>query len=158
MTGRVWRLLAAAVAASSVLTVSGLAAAEAAPAPARPATAAVKYCGPRQVTVIVDFTHFKHGRIRYGCARGPKTGLRALRDAGFSYAFVPRQPGFICTINRLPNPCNGAPARAYWSYWHARAHGKWRYSSLGAGSYHPKSGQVEGWAFGSGKPPHTAAP
>jgi hypothetical protein len=82
----------------------------------------------------------------------------ALRKAGFRFTFVPRQPGFICTINREPRKCNGAPASAYWSYWHARPHGKWKYSTLGAASYHPKSGWVEGWAFGNGKPPGISPP
>jgi hypothetical protein len=71
---------------------------------------------------------------------------------------VPRLPGFVCTIDHLPKRCNGAPVSAYWSYWHARRHGKWTYSSLGAASYHPKAGWVEGWAFGNGKPPRMSPP
>jgi hypothetical protein len=122
------------------------------------AKASVKYCGKRHVTVVVDFTHFRHGKVWVRCARNPKTGLAALRQAGFSYTFVAHQPGFICTINHRPKPCNGAPASAYWAYWHAKHHGKWKYSSLGAASYHPKAGQVEGWAFGSGKKPSVSPP
>ncbi len=110
------------------------------------------------VTVVVDFTHFHHG-VKIGCdVKRPATGLVALTKAGFKYTFVPGQPGFICTIDNEPNPCNGAPASAYWSYWHAKPHGKWIYSTLGAGSYHPKSGWVEGWAFGKGKPPSISPP
>jgi hypothetical protein len=110
------------------------------------------------VTVVVDFRKFHEG-IKIGCDRTrPRTGLVALRKAGFRYTFVPRQPGFICTINNRPKKCNGAPASAYWSYWHARPHGKWKYSTLGAASYHPKSGWVEGWAFGDGKPPGISPP
>jgi hypothetical protein len=156
MTGRARRVLAV-LAAGAALTATGVTAAGAASA-APAATTAVKYCGKSRVTVIVDFTHFRGGRVRWGCASGPRTGLKALHDAGFSYAFVPREPGFVCTIDHLPKPCNGAPATAYWSYWHARPHGKWQYSSLGAGSYHPKKGWVEGWAFGAGKPPRASAP
>ncbi len=84
--------------------------------------------------------------------------MAALRAAKFGYTFVPRQPGFICRINKKPNKCNGAPTSAYWSYWHAKPHGKWIYSTQGAGSYHPKSGWVEGWAFGNGKPPGISPP
>ncbi len=110
------------------------------------------------MTVVVDFSHF-HGKVKVACdGKFPKTGLIALKNAGFSYTFVPRIPGFICTINRDPGKCNGAPTTAYWSYWHARPHGKWTYSSLGAGSYHPKHGWVEGWAFGKGKPPKISPP
>jgi hypothetical protein len=59
---------------------------------------------------------------------------------------VPRIPGFVCTINALPKRCNGAPASAYWSYWHAKPHGKWI------------PGTVQGWAFGAGKPPRISPP
>jgi hypothetical protein len=125
------------------------------------ATARAAACGrhdPKGVTVVVDFTKFRK-RIEIGCdPTRPANGLVALRKAGFSYAFVPRQPGFICTIDKEPRKCNGAPASAYWSYWHAKPHGKWIYSTLGAASYHPKSGWVEGWAFGNGKPPRISPP
>ena len=151
--------------AGLAVTATGVAAAGTASAgAARPAAshaitpAAVKYCGKTRVTVIVDFTHFKGGKIRSGCASSPKTGLAALSKAGFSYSFVPRVPGFVCRIDRKPDKCNGAPTSAYWSYWHAKPHGKWQYSSRGAGGYRPKKGWIEGWSFGKGKPPHTSAP
>ena len=110
------------------------------------------------VTVVVDLSKFRHG-IRVGCDPSrPANGLSALQKAGFSYTFVPRQPGFICSINKEPRKCNGAPVSAYWSYWHAKPHGKWIYGSMGAASYHPDSGWVEGWAFGNGKPPGISPP
>jgi hypothetical protein len=118
-------------------------------------------CGSKHkegVTVVVDFRKF-HRAIKVGCDPSrPANGLVALQKAGFSYTFVPRFPGFICRISNEPTKCNGAPASAYWSYWHAKPHGKWMYSTLGAGSYHPKSGWVEGWAFGNGKPPGISPP
>ena len=126
---------------------------------AAPASAAA--CGSKHkngVTVVVDFRKFHKG-IKVGCdSTRPRDGLVALRKAGFTYSFVPRQPGFICRIDKEPRTCNGAPASAYWSYWHAKPHGKWQYSKLGAASYHPKSGWVEGWAFGNGKPPGISPP
>jgi hypothetical protein len=128
---------------------------------ARAAPAGAAACGSKHkngVTVVVDFRKFHQG-VKVGCdPTRPPSGLAALRKAGFSYTFVPRIPGFICTINREPRKCNGAPTKAYWSYWHAKPHGKWIYSNLGAGSYHPKSGWVEGWAFGNGKPPGISPP
>lgn len=114
--------------------------------------------GKKGITVVVDFSKL-HGKVRIGCdSKKPFTGLAALKAAGFKYTFVPRQPGFVCTINRSPKKCNGAPTSAYWSYWHASPHGKWKYSTLGAGSYHPKAGSVQGWAFGKGKPPKIPPP
>ena len=142
-------LLAALAAVTACLLIAG--------SRATPAQAAA--CGgKRGVTVVVDFSKL-HGKVRVACDRKfPKTGLAALRYAGFSYTFVPRQPGFICRISRAPKRCNGAPASAYWSYWHARPHGKWTYSGTGAASYHPRRGWVEGWAFGRGKPPRISPP
>ena len=126
---------------------------------ATPAAAAACGSAHKQgVTVVVDFTKLRRG-VKVGCdANRPANGLVALAKAGFSYTFVPRVPGFICRIDSEPSKCNGAPASAYWSYWHAKPHGKWIYSALGAGSYHPKSGWVEGWAFGNGKPPRISPP
>lgn len=105
------------------------------------------------VQVVVDFTTLGGG-VDTRCASGdPKTGLAALKTAGFTYSFVPRQPGFVCTINALPNPCTKPTTSAYWSYWHAKPGGTWTYSTSGAGSYDPAPGTVEGWAFGAGVAP-----
>ena len=105
------------------------------------------------VKVVVDFTVLGGG-VQTGCAAGdPTTGLVALKSAGFIYSFVPRQPGFVCTINALPNPCTKPTTSAYWSYWHAKPGTTWTYSTSGAGTYNPAPGTVEGWAFGAGAAP-----
>jgi hypothetical protein len=110
------------------------------------------------VWVVVDASELGAG-VTTRCAPGdPSSGLRALEAAGHSYTFVPRQPGMVCTIDRRPDPCNGAPTNAYWSYWHAQAGGSWTYSSTGAGSRKPEPGTVEGWAFGAGAPPSVPPP
>jgi hypothetical protein len=109
------------------------------------------------VTIVVQYGDPLGTSI--GCATGdPATGLDALNRSGHGYTFVPRQPGFVCTIDAKPDPCNNAPADAYWSYWHAKPGGSWSYGTTGAGSYKPPSGSVEGWAFGSGKPPKSVPP
>ncbi len=142
------------LAAAAALTAALLGASTAAAPPAHAAACS----GTTGVTVVVDFTALG-GTIQTGCALGdPSSGLAALTGAGFSYAFHPRFPGLVCRINALPNPCNGAPATAYWSYWHASHGGAWSYSSLGAGSYDPAPGEVEGWAFGAGSQPGITAP
>jgi hypothetical protein len=147
--------------AAALLAVAALLATALVTFVVRPAPAGAAACGSKHkagVTVVVDFRKFHQG-IKVGCDTSrPANGLVALTKAGFRYTFVPRVPGFICTINKEPTKCNGAPAKAYWSYWHAKPHGKWIYSTLGAASYHPKSGWVEGWAFGNGKPPGISPP
>jgi hypothetical protein len=112
------------------------------------------------VTEVVDFGKLKTaGKVTTACdPTNPKTGLAALKGAGFTYSFVPKVPGFVCRIDALPKPCNGAPATAYWSYWHAKRGGKWVFAKVGAGSYHPAPGSVQGWAFGAGKAPRIPPP
>lgn len=119
--------------------------------------------GSSGVTVVVDFGAL--GGLQVGCAPGdPSTGLAALHAAGFStVGTVHDGPGFVCRISGLPGPdreaCNRTPpASAYWAYWHASRGGSWSYSSLGALSYNPAPGTVEGWAFGSGARPGIAPP
>jgi hypothetical protein len=138
--------------AVSAATAGGLAVATA------PAADAAACSGTSGVTVVVNFGSLGGGVVT-ACAPGdPTSGLTALTGAGFTYAFVPRIPGFVCQINVKPNPCNGAPATAYWSYWHAPRGGAWTYSTSGAGSYNPAPGTVEGWSFGAGAKPTTTAP
>jgi hypothetical protein len=131
------------------LGVTGLAGAE---------TATAAACSSSSgITVVVDYGSL--GGTSVGCARSTGSGLDVLKAAGHAVTFVsPRQPGFVCTIDRRPDPCNGAPSSAYWSYWHAAPGGTWSYSTSGAASTHPKAGTVEGWAFGAGKPPAMRPP
>ncbi len=148
MSVRAKRFLAlvAAIAATSASALSLAPNAQAAP------------CGSHAgVTIIVEDGDSVGISVR--CATGdPATGLEALKSSGHRYTFVPRQPGFVCTIDARPDPCNNGPATAYWSYWHAQPGGSWSYGSTGAGSYDPPSGSIEGWSFGSGKPPRSRPP
>ncbi|RDI23780.1 hypothetical protein [Lentzea flaviverrucosa] len=118
-------------------------------------TSAASAASCANVKVVVDFTSFGGG-VQTACTTvDPSSGIVALQNVKFVVGYVPRQPGFVCTINALPNPCNGAPTTAYWSYWHGTPGGTWTYSSSGAGSYNPAPGTVEGWSFGAGTAPST---
>jgi len=112
--------------------------------------------GSSGVTVIVQFPP-QAGSPGYtvtGCAPGdPSSGIKALEGAGFSYMYHPRQPGFVCKINRFPRDGNCMSPK-YWSYWHAdEAGGSWTYSSEGAQTYDPAPGSAEGWRFDCGAAP-----
>jgi hypothetical protein len=138
----------------AVLT-AGLVAADPAPRAAHAAACS----GGSGVTVKVDFAALGGGVVT-NCAPGdPATGLAALQGAGFTVTGTARWgPAFVCRINGKPtaavDPCvNTPPATAYWSYWHGTPGGTWTYSSLGASSYNPAPGTVEGWAYGAGSPP-----
>jgi hypothetical protein len=114
--------------------------------PAAPASAAAKPC----VGVVVD-GRLAGGTVRTGCATGdPGSGLEALTRAGFSYAFVPRQPGEVCQIDGLPE-CSRTSTQTYWSYWwRAAGSTRWVYASEGAGTHDPKPGSTEGWVWQDG--------
>jgi hypothetical protein len=142
----------------SVAAAGALLVAAAGLALAAPAADAAACSGSTGVTVVVDFGSLGGG-VQTGCAAGdPASGLAALTGAGHTYAFVPRFFGLVCQIDGRPNPCNGAPSTAYWSYWHADRGGSWVYSKDGAGTYQPHPGTVEGWAFGAGRRPGIAPP
>ena len=115
-------------------------------------------CGETKgVTVVVD--DGLAGGTLIGCAAGdPTTGLDALLKSGHAYTFLPGQPGLVCTVNAKPDPCNNAPTNAYWSYWHAQPGGSWSYGTKGAGSHNPEPSSIDGWSFGSGKPPSSPPP
>jgi hypothetical protein len=80
----------------------------------------------------------------YGLGPGGTTSCGEAADCPARAAVAGRKfagraaPGFVRRIDNEPGKCNGAPASAYWSNWHAKPHGKWIYSTLGAGSYRPK--------------------
>lgn len=116
-----------------------------------PAAAATRPC----VGMIVD-GRLAGGSLRAGCATGdPRSGLAALTAAGFSYAFVPRQPGQVCQIGGLPE-CSRNGSDTYWSYWHrARGTHRWVYSGEGAATYDPEPGDTEAWVWQEGgkRPP-----
>jgi hypothetical protein len=114
-------------------------------------------CRADQVTVVVDFGSLGGGTV-VRCTSNPSSGLDALSKAEFAYGFRPGFAGMVCTINSSPNPCNGAPADAYWAYWHAPVGGSWAYATQGAGSRTPPPGSVEGWAFGAERRPSVAPP
>lgn len=84
-------------------------------------------------------------------------GIAVLSAAGHRVGFVPGVPGMVCTIDDRPDPCNGAPVSAYWSYWLGTDTG-WTYSSHGAGFRQSDPETVEGWRFGDGGEPPRADP
>lgn len=112
--------------------------------------------------MVVEFNRLGGGdQIR--CAPGdPDSGVAALKAAGYTPTRAAQEAGyFLCRIDGKPadDPCQRAsPEDAYWSYWHAQPGGTWEFSNLGAGSYDPEPGSVEGWSFGGGEPPSTEPP
>ena len=101
------------------------------------------------VWVVVD--PGTRGEVSISCAARFDSGRTALESAGFRLEL---RDGMICRIDAVPDTCT-LSMTDYWSYWHAtrRADGslsEWTYSTLGAASYTPRRGDVEGWFFGEG--------
>lgn len=117
------------------------------------------------VTVVVDFQDLG-GTTLVRCAPGSqtRTGLQALRDAGFQVDGVQRWgEGFVCRIESRPSaterlPVQGAedyreacvdtpPASAFWGYWQAEEGGSWQYSQAGVKNSAAAPGSFQGWSF-----------
>lgn len=64
-----------------------------------------------------------------------------------------RRDGLIDQIDGSPTDLRSDDTH-FWAYWHNTGSG-WVFSSLGAGSYNPKAGTVEGWAYGDKAVPPT---
>jgi hypothetical protein len=79
--------------------------------------------------------------------------LEATKAVGWSYEFRAGFPGMVCQLDGQPDPCNGAPATAYWSLWQAADGAAWSYASVGAGNLAVAADDVVGWAFGPGQAP-----
>lgn len=135
--------------------LAGAAAFAVVPAWAAPVSAQDGECGG--VVVVVD-RHDEHDP-EVGCAEDPATGIEALTQAGFEVDEVASFPGAVCRIDRYPRAeCADMPeAGASWSYWHGDGE-KWTFSSVGAGTFEPDAGDIEGWVFGDGSAPPSIEP
>lgn len=108
------------------------------------------------VTVVVDFTDVG-GELEVGCAEGePATGRDALLGAGFTA--TDSQPGFLCAINSMPNPCPETFDGNFWAYWNSTADSEWASYQVGADSSQPAPGSIEGWRYNDGATPPGIAP
>jgi hypothetical protein len=123
------------------------------PAPAAAASAAGACRGTSGVTVVVDARN-AGGVISVRCALGPQpSGWKALENAGHALTSPPQYPGTaVCQIDGLPQA--GFPTcweSNVWWYSHAtNPNGApWTNSSVGAATYVPAPGSVEGWKYRS---------
>lgn len=132
-----------------LLGVSLLVTTPAVAVPAAAAAASGETCtAAGGVTVVVDFTDLGGG-IEVGCASGsPGSGRAALEAAGFHAA--DSQPGLLCAIDSLPDPCPTTFQGSFWSYWHSAPDGEWTSYQVGADASHPAPGELEGWRYNDG--------
>jgi hypothetical protein len=109
--------------------------------------------GDSGVTVVVDATMVGAG-TSVRCALGPQAnGWEALQHAHHTVAPHPSFAGAVCQIDGVPT--EGFPTcweTNFWSYHHApnaRSGASWTFSVVGATTYKPGPGSVEGWKYTS---------
>jgi hypothetical protein len=126
------------------------------------ASAAGACVGNTGVTVVVDATN-AGGGISVRCALGPQaSGWKALESAGHVLTSPPRYPGTaVCQIDGLPQA--GYPTcweSNVWWYSHASSPdaSSWSESGVGAATYAPAPGTVEGWKYRSLSDPNRFPP
>jgi hypothetical protein len=109
--------------------------------------------GDSGVTVVVDATMAGAG-TSVRCALGPQAnGWEALQHAHHTVAPHPTFAGAVCQIDGIPT--EGYPTcweTNFWSYHHApnaRPGASWTFSVVGANTYKPGPGSVEGWKYTS---------
>jgi hypothetical protein len=113
---------------------------------------------PNRVGLIIMFGD---GSVVASCVEFGEaeiSGYEALRRTGLSLitSFDSGMGAGICKIEDQGCPkasCMTCDAPNYWSYWHLVG-SSWSYSQLGASSYTVQDGDVEGWRWGTGDPPH----
>ncbi|WP_130866033.1 hypothetical protein [Acidipropionibacterium timonense] len=81
------------------------------------------------------------------CVSSFSTGTAALQSAGVS--IDRRSDSMICRLDGYPSVClESSQFRGqYWTYFHSTDGVTWQYSTLGADSYHPRPGSIEGWCY-----------
>lgn len=124
---------------------------------ASPADAAEGACTDGNgVTVVVDFTDVGGETVTRCAPSDPGTGREALESAGFTP--TDSQPGLICAIDTLPDPCPATFEGSFWSYWHSIEDGEWESYTVGADSSDPAPGELEGWRYNDGSVPPGITP
>jgi hypothetical protein len=121
--------------------------------------------GPGRAGIVVSFGD---GRTSAACiefAEDEITGAELLKRSGLPLV-VAGGPGgaAVCKISDVgcDNPgdcfcaCNGADCR-YWAYYTLEA-GAWKYSNVGSSQRKVTMGDIDGWAWGSGKAGEGAQP
>lgn len=111
------------------------------------------------------------GTVRAACVLFDEpeiSGAELLRRSGLDVVMAVEGGLMVCSIAgegcQYPQEpcfcqCQGQGPCTYWSYWHLDPRqGRWVYSSLGAGAYRVRNGDVDGWRWGSGTPGQAAAP
>lgn len=120
---------------------------------------------PNRAGIVVSFGDGRTTTVCVEFAEAEITGAELLRRSGLSLVTTGGGGGAaVCKIEDVgcdnPNDCfchcRGADCR-YWAYYTLDA-GAWKYSNVGASLRKVRDGDVDGWAWGSGKPGGGAQP
>ncbi|MCW2539724.1 MAG: hypothetical protein JWN95_1449 [Frankiales bacterium] len=137
MTARNLRVASGAIAAFSALVLSG------AVSPTRAAAAV-----PRVTHVGIVISQQQTACVSWHDGMTGADVLSAVTSVSRR-----RTDGLINKIGGLPT--DGKVLPDYWAYWHNTG-GGWAFSQVGADTYRPSAGSVEGWIYNDGSTPPPA--
>ena len=100
------------------------------------------------VTVVVQ----GQGLNSTTCVSNPPRTAWEIFEVHHSLQRVASQPGFVCRIDSRPDIGCGTtpPSNAYWGLYWAHSGGSWSYSTSGAGSLRPNTGDWIAFVFQDG--------
>lgn len=100
------------------------------------------------VTVVVQ----GNGLNSTTCVKNPSRTAWEIFEVHHSLQRVASQPGFVCRIDSQPDIGCGTtpPSSAYWGLYWAHSGGSWNYSTSGAGSLRPSTGDWIAFVFQDG--------
>jgi hypothetical protein len=119
------------------------------PAPGRPSADS----DTPSAELLVDFGDGRLSAWRLPVAP-TTTGLDLLRAADLDLV---ENGGAVCALGGVGCPAARCfcDARVYWAYHHGALGGGWRYATEGPAQHRVSAGDLEGWAWGAGRPPVT---
>lgn len=121
--------------------------------------------GPNRAGIVVAFGDGRTSAVCVEFAEDEITGAEMLKRSGFPLVLAGGPGGAaVCKISDVgcDNPddcfcaCHGADCR-YWAYYTLDG-GAWKYSNIGSSQRKVRTGDVDGWAWGSGKAGEGAQP
>jgi hypothetical protein len=108
-----------------------------------------------QAALVIDFGNGEIESICINFSEDEISGYEALVRSQIPVEFDFQSAGqAVCRVGQTGCPiddcfcnCRGGSECTYWTYWHF-SEGQWEYSTIGAGMYRVRDGDVEGWVWG----------
>ncbi|MFO7662294.1 MAG: hypothetical protein R6X18_06830 [Chloroflexota bacterium] len=108
-----------------------------------------------QAVLVIDFGNGEIDSVCINFSEDEISGYEALVRSQIPVEFDFQSTGQAvcrigqtgCAIDDCFCACRGGSECTYWTYWHF-SEGQWEYSTIGAGMYRVRDGDIEGWVWG----------